>query len=87
MSTISETQQPSRPPAGGSGFVDSTVQFVKDAYAEMHRVQWPSQKTVTQHTIICVCLIIFMALYIGGLDYIFTLGFDRLFGITPGGAG
>ena len=46
--------------------------FFKEVWVEMKRVSWLSQKDVTRYTLIVLAVIFVAALFLGGLDYIFT---------------
>jgi preprotein translocase subunit SecE len=46
--------------------------FFKEVFVEMKRVSWLSQKDVVRYTIIVLGITIVVALFLGGLDYIFT---------------
>ena len=46
--------------------------FFKEVWVEMKRVSWLSQKDVVRYTLIVLGITIVVALFLGGLDYIFT---------------
>ena len=71
-------------PAARMAVVEGLVQFVKDTWAELHRVQWPSRQTVIKHTVVVVSLIVFMACYIGALDGVISLFFMKVLGVGAG---
>ena len=46
--------------------------FFKEVWVEMKRVSWLSQKDVVRYTLIVIGVTIVAAVFLGGLDYIFT---------------
>ena len=46
--------------------------FFKEVWVEMKRVSWLSQKDVLRYTLIVLGVTAVSALFLGGLDYIFT---------------
>jgi len=46
--------------------------FFKEVWVEMKRVSWLSQKDVLRYTLIVLGVTILAAIFLGGLDYIFT---------------
>jgi preprotein translocase subunit SecE len=47
------------------------VQFVKDAQAELKKVNWPNRKQTTNYTLAVIGISIAVAIFLGGLDYFF----------------
>jgi len=47
--------------------------FFKEVWVEMKRVSWLSRKDVLRYTGIVLAITIGAAIFLGGLDYIFTL--------------
>ncbi len=48
------------------------ITYIKDTYSEMRKVSWPSRDQTIKLTLIVVAISIGMAVFIGGLDFIFT---------------
>jgi len=46
--------------------------FVQEAWAEFHRVQWPSPKEVRAATIVVVALVAIIALYLFLVDWVLS---------------
>lgn len=46
--------------------------YFKNVRAEMGHVVWPSQKTAWTHVALVIAISAFTALFIAGLDYVFT---------------
>jgi len=50
----------------------SPNKFIKEVKAELLKVTWPTKKEVVRLTSIVVAISLFVGLYIGLLDFIFT---------------
>ncbi|MBI2268694.1 MAG: preprotein translocase subunit SecE [Candidatus Blackburnbacteria bacterium] len=48
------------------------VSFLKEVRAELSKVVWPTKQHTIQATILVVVISIFVGVYVGGLDLIFT---------------
>jgi preprotein translocase subunit SecE len=46
--------------------------FFKEVWIEMRRVSWLSQKDIIRYTLIVLGFTVTAAIFLGGLDYIFT---------------
>ena len=49
-----------------------------EAFAEMKKVVWPTQKQAIFYTILVVVMSVGMAIFFAALDYIFSLGIEAL---------
>ena len=47
------------------------VQYFKESYEELKKVQWPTKKEVWNYTLVVIVLSGLVALFLGGLDFIF----------------
>ena len=54
------------------------IQYFKEARAELAKVIWPNRRQTVQLTIVVVAFSIITAAFIGGLDYIFSIGLQKL---------
>lgn len=54
------------------------ISYLKNVQGELKHVVWPKRNTAIVHTIIIILISAFVALYISGLDYIFTSVVNRL---------
>ncbi len=54
--------------------MNNIFQFLREAYAELIRVSWPSRSTTFQYTILVVLISLGVAAFLGALDYLFGLG-------------
>ncbi len=54
-------------------WVQSAVEFVREAYAELHKVTWPTMPELKRATISIVVLSVALGLAIGWLDKLLSL--------------
>ena len=47
--------------------------FLKEVKLEMKKVNWPTRKETIRYTLIVIGVSIGVAIFLGGLDFIFTL--------------
>jgi preprotein translocase subunit SecE len=47
------------------------IKFVGEAKAELLKVNWPTKKQTINYTLIILGISIAMAIFLGGLDYLF----------------
>jgi preprotein translocase subunit SecE len=52
--------------------VQKVKTFFKEAWTEMRRVSWLSQKEILRYTAIVLSVTIAVAVFLGGLDYLFS---------------
>ncbi|MEK7479835.1 MAG: preprotein translocase subunit SecE [Patescibacteria group bacterium] len=55
----------------------SFIQYLKDTRSELRHVAWPTRMQTVMYTIIVIVLSVFVALYLGFFDFIFTTGLSR----------
>jgi preprotein translocase subunit SecE len=53
------------------------VRYLREVRTELSRVDWPSRKELTGSSLIVVVVLIVLALYLGALDWAFTLTVRR----------
>ena len=51
--------------------MDSITQFLKEAKAELEKVNWPSREHTINYTLIVIGISLATAAFLGGLDWIF----------------
>ncbi len=56
----------------------SFIQYLKDTKAELSRVSWPSKRQTMIYTALVVLVSLFMAIYLGIFDYLFTNILSRI---------
>jgi preprotein translocase SecE subunit len=54
------------------------VKFVRESWAELRKVQWPSGKSVGQGTIVVAVVTVFFAVYLSVIDAGMVWIVDRL---------
>ncbi|MDD3498583.1 MAG: preprotein translocase subunit SecE [Candidatus Moranbacteria bacterium] len=52
--------------------MEKIISFVKEAKEELMKVNWPTKKQAINYTLIIVAVSIAVALFLGGLDYVFS---------------
>lgn len=56
-----------------SSLPQKLVIFLKEVYLELRRVTWPSRQDTIKYTLIVIGFTLAMAMFLGGLDFIFYL--------------
>ncbi len=84
MARIGETkagrlpQRIARPVARrGPVVVERAVRYLREVWAELRRVDWPSRKELTGSTLVVLVVLLALALYLGAWDYLFTVSVKR----------
>ena len=49
----------------------SPVGYLKEVVRELKKVSWPSRKQTVNKTILVIVISILLAVYLGGLDFVF----------------
>lgn len=57
--------------------IERTTQFLKEVRVELQKVNWPTRKETIQYTLAVIAGSAALALFLGGLDYLFTYIFNR----------
>lgn len=52
--------------------MNKIVNFIKEARVELSKVNWLSKKQVVNYTILVVGASLAVAIFLGGLDYVFS---------------
>jgi preprotein translocase subunit SecE len=52
--------------------------FFKEVKMEIKKVNWPTKKETIRYTLIVIGISIAVAIYLGGLDFIFTTILNKL---------
>lgn len=52
--------------------VEKIMQFIKEFRVEMKKVSWPNRKEVAASTWVVLVVVIFVSLYLGIADFIFS---------------
>ncbi|HFC36118.1 MAG TPA: preprotein translocase subunit SecE [Candidatus Moranbacteria bacterium] len=48
------------------------IQFIREAKAELMKVNWPTKQQTINYTLIVIGVSVAVALFLGSLDYIFS---------------
>jgi preprotein translocase subunit SecE len=51
--------------------MNKIIQFLKEAREELTKVNWPSREKTINYTLTVIGISIFVAVFLGGLDYFF----------------
>ncbi len=52
--------------------LDKIITFLKEARVELKKVNWPTKQETIKHTLIIIGISLGVAIFLGGLDFIFT---------------
>jgi preprotein translocase SecE subunit len=58
------------------------TQYLKDTRSELHHVAWPTRNETIVYTILVAGISVFVALYLGLFDFLFTSGLSRALSLT-----
>lgn len=50
--------------------------YLKDTFAEMRQVSWPTQKQAFLYTFLVIIISVIVSLFLGGFDFLFTQGVE-----------
>ena len=54
------------------------VSYLRGAFEELKKDVWPTKNEIIQHTLVVIGLSLFLALFLGGVDYLLSLGLEKL---------
>lgn len=57
--------------------MDKITQFFKEVYAESKHITWPTRKQTFYFTIAVLAISVFVAYYLGLLDFLFSRGLEK----------
>lgn len=52
--------------------MNKIVTFLKEAKAELYKVNWPTQKQIIEYTVAVLIISLIAALFLGSLDMLFS---------------
>lgn len=61
-----------------SKFPKKIITFLKEVKLEIKKVSWPSKKELFKNTLIVIGVSLAVAIFLGGLDFLFTTLLNRL---------
>jgi preprotein translocase subunit SecE len=56
--------------------MNKLINYIKESIAEMKKVTWPTKKETRNYTLLVIGISVGVALFLGFLDYLFTIGFQ-----------
>lgn len=59
--------------------MNKLTNYLKESVIEMKKVTWPTKKETYNYTLLVIGISIAVALFLGLLDYLFTIGFQTIF--------
>lgn len=65
-------------------WLNKAKKFLKEVRAESKKVSWPSQEQLTAGTILVLICVVAIAIYMGGMDYIFAYIFKLIAKVRGG---
>lgn len=65
-------------PNGFTRVTEAVRRYFRETIGELKKVNWPSRKEAQNLTMIVLAVIVLMTVFLGGLDFLFTLGFAQL---------
>lgn len=57
---------------------EKTAKYLKDSYAELKNITWPTKEEIKQHTILVIAISLIVALFLGFCDYLLNAGLQQL---------
>ncbi|MBZ9569466.1 preprotein translocase subunit SecE [Patescibacteria group bacterium] len=61
-----------------SKFPKKIIAFLKEVRLEIKKVNWPSRKELFKNTLIVIGVSLALAIFLGGLDFLFTTILNQL---------
>lgn len=58
-------------------YLSRAVGYFREVRQELKKVNWPSRQDTLQHTAIVIAASLVVAIFLGGLDALFTLMLDK----------
>jgi preprotein translocase subunit SecE len=55
------------------------IQFFKDSFSELKKVQWPSQEEVASNTKVVLVSVLIFAVLLGAVDFLLLRGIEAIF--------
>ncbi len=52
--------------------IERLTNYIQDSFYEMKKVSWPTKKETYNYTLLVIGVSLAVAIYLGGLDYIFN---------------
>lgn len=52
--------------------------YLRGVWEELKKVVWPSRQEIIQHTLVVIGLSLFLAVFLGAVDFLLNLGLEKL---------
>lgn len=57
--------------------IAKSVGFLKEVKMEIQKINWPDKEQTTRYTVVVLGISLGVAIFLGGLDFIFTLLLEK----------
>jgi preprotein translocase subunit SecE len=54
------------------------IRYIKESYAELRKVSWPSRETTIRYTVIVAAASVIVGAVVGGIDFLLTYAFEKI---------
>ena len=58
--------------------ISKITNYIRDSITELKKVTWPTKKQTTEYTLLVIGISLVLAVFIGIVDYILTLGVEQI---------
>jgi preprotein translocase SecE subunit len=58
--------------------MNSFIEYIKAVRGEFSHVTWPTTNQAIAYTALVIGISVFVALLLGGVDFLFTLGIEKI---------
>ena len=58
--------------------MDRIINFLKEVRVELSKVSWPSRQQTINYTMVVIVIALFLAVYLGALDYFYEYLLNKL---------
>lgn len=58
--------------------MNKLTNYLQGSVQEMKKVTWPTKKEAKNYTLLIIGISLFMAVFLGALDYVFSFGLELL---------
>ena len=63
------TESKAKKKSSETNFISISIQFLRDARAELKKVKWPTKKELMAATVMVIILVLIVAIYLGAIDF------------------
>jgi len=58
--------------------MNKLIAYLRDSFEELKKVTWPTRSQTVNYSLAVVALSLIVAIFIGGLDYGFSVGIEKI---------